>query len=278
MKQNGLVFLIFSLWLMSFCGVLAQTSAECLLLATKAETANDPTFALTLYERVRFFAPQQLSALNYASMGRCYVAQGAFEAATACFESASTLVHTDSLRTGLLLKATWCQLMQQRFQEAQVILFGLPEILPPSLEREKAFYTGIAHFGLAQFSEAERSFLVCFPDSADQKWLRSVFAQNERLPRRYNAKRAKLLSTFIPGAGQLYIGDVKNGLNSFLLTSGLVVLGIQYILYYSWIDSLVSIAPWFQRYYMGGRNRAGLLAEAKLRQKRQALLDKIISR
>lgn len=275
MKRNALVFWISSLILV-YTASKGQTATDCRRLATQAEADQNSAFAIALYERVQHFAPDQLTALDYASMARCYIRQEAFDAAIACFESGSTLVQNDSLRTVLLLKASWCQLLQQRYQEAQTILFGLPDKLPAVLLREKAFYIGITYFGLEQFSESEQAFLVCFPDSASQQWLRSVFAQNERLPRRYNARQAKLLSTFIPGLGQLYIGDVKNGLNSLLLTGGIVALGFNYILYYSWLDSLVSIAPWFQRYYFGGRNRAGLLATDKLRQKRQNLLDAIL--
>jgi tetratricopeptide (TPR) repeat protein len=246
MKQNALVFWIFSLSIVTSPST-AQSALDCRNLAAKAEADQNPAFALSLYERVQHFAPNQLTPFDYASMGRCYSTQGAFDAAVACFESGATLVSGDSLRTVLLLKAAWCRLMQQRFQEAQVVLFGLSDELPPLLGREKAFYTAIAHFGLEQFSESEQAFSLCFPDSVSRLWLRSVFERNERLPRRYNAKRAKLLSTFIPGAGQLYIGDVKNGLNSLLLTGGIIALGFNYILYYSWLDSLISIAPWFQR-------------------------------
>lgn len=275
MKQNALVFWIFSLSLLPFQSK-AQTVSDCRKLAAKAEADLNPGFALSLYERVQHFAPNQLTTSDYASMGRCYSTQGALDAAVACFESGARLAIGDSLRTGLLLKAAWCQLMQQRFQEAHVILFGLPDELPPLLRHEKAFYTAIAHFGLEQFTESEQAFAVCFPDSIGRQWLRSVFERNERLPHRYNARRAKLLSTFIPGAGQLYIGDVKNGLNSLLLTGGIVALGFNYILYYSWLDSLISIAPWFQRYYLGGRNRAEQLAIDKLRKKRQELLGEVL--
>lgn len=277
MKQNALVFWIFSLALLTFQS-LAQSASDCRKLAAKAEADLNPAFALSLYERVQHFAPNQLTTADYASMGRCYATQGAFDAAVACYESGATLAITDSLRTVLLLKAAWCQLMQQRFQEAQVVLFGLPDQLPPLLGREKAFYTAIAHFGLEQFTESEQAFAVCFSDSIGRQWLRSVFARNERLPRRYNARRAKLLSTFIPGAGQLYIGDVKNGLNSLLLTGGIVALGFNYMLYYSWFDSLISIAPWFQRYYLGGRNRAAQLATDKLRKKRHELLSEVLEK
>jgi TM2 domain-containing membrane protein YozV len=88
---------------------------------------------------------------------------------------------------------------------------------------------------------------------------------------------AKLFSIFIPGAGQFYAGDIKNGFNSLLLTGGFLALGIYSLLFFTPFDAIVTVAPWFQRYFMGGYKRAALIAADRLNEKQNRIYLQILA-
>jgi hypothetical protein len=80
----------------------------------------------------------------------------------------------------------------------------------------------------------------------------------------------------IPGSGQFYAGDVKNGFNSLLLTGGFVTVGFIIAINYSLLDSFVSVIPWIQRYYIGGIKRSGDIAVDRKLQKQDEIYQEIL--
>ena len=70
-------------------------------------------------------------------------------------------------------------------------------------------------------------------------------------------------SLIIPGTGQLYSGDIKNGLNSLLLLSGIFYLGTIVS-----SSALVLIVPILCRYYIGGIVHAKQIADRKREEKK----------
>jgi hypothetical protein len=50
------------------------------------------------------------------------------------------------------------------------------------------------------------------------------------------------------------------------------------MLKYTFIDSLASVAPWYQRYYFGGFNKAYAVAEQKIVDERRKILGQIFAR
>lgn len=79
----------------------------------------------------------------------------------------------------------------------------------------------------------------------------------------YSHSKAKLLSTIIPGTGQMYVGDYRNGLNSLILNSfnfwiiGLNIVKADYLsaaLYFIFVT---------ERYYAGNRYKAEQIAISK---------------
>lgn len=84
------------------------------------------------------------------------------------------------------------------------------------------------------------------------------------------------MSMIIPGLGQLYAGDIKNGLNSLILTGGLFSLGIYSAINNGFLDASLSVIPWFQRYYQGGFNKAQIIAKAKIEKKRYQIFNQLL--
>ena len=80
----------------------------------------------------------------------------------------------------------------------------------------------------------------------------------------------------IPGSGQIYAGDWRNGLNSLLLTGGLMTLGIYTISAAGFIDGIVMVGPWYQRYYTGGFKRAETSVNALKKKVRYEVLQEML--
>ncbi|NJK95024.1 MAG: hypothetical protein HC905_09040 [Bacteroidales bacterium] len=62
---------------------------------------------------------------------------------------------------------------------------------------------------------------------------------------RPNPRTASILSLCFPGLGQFYAGDIKNGINSLLLTTALVSLGVKISLEQSIWDGIFLLCPGF---------------------------------
>jgi TM2 domain-containing membrane protein YozV len=156
-------------------------------------------------------------------------------------------------------------------------LLGQPNSLPDSLIRYKNFLLGITWFNELDFEASRMSFKEALQadDIAEKNAVDSLFYALSKI-KHPNPKTAKTLSIFFPGAGQFYAGDIKNGINSLLLTGAFLALGISTAIRYSLVDAFGSVLPWFQRYYMGGYNRAERIAEERLREKQNKIFKGLL--
>jgi hypothetical protein len=110
---------------------------------------------------------------------------------------------------------------------------------------------------------------------ADTSLVNELFEKNKKISK-ISPKKAKVLSMIMPGLGQLYVGDVKNGLNSFLLSTGLLALGLRSAFINNPLDAAIATLPWFQRYYQGGYKKAELIAVAKIQEKRYKIYNQLL--
>ena len=106
--------------------------------------------------------------------------------------------------------------------------------------------------------------------------IEQLFIKNEKI-NRLNPRTARILSMIIPGLGQFYAGDIKNGTNSIILTLGIATWGIvTAVKSTSPFDVLVTAAPWFQRYYMGGYKKAEQIAINEKKKRRSKVYNQIL--
>jgi TM2 domain-containing membrane protein YozV len=131
-------------------------------------------------------------------------------------------------------------------------------------------------FGLEDFNKAGSYFEKAVSDSASRQRIRDLFS-NARAFQRPNPRLASWLSIILPGAGQIYSGEVWSGVNSLLLTGFFVGLGFYIISVSSPIDALFTALPWFQRYYQGGFQRAADFARNKRSENRSRIFDEVVT-
>jgi len=77
-----------------------------------------------------------------------------------------------------------------------------------------------------------------------------------------SAEHAQRLSTWLPGAGQIYAGDWGSGIASFTLNAAWVGLLSYAIADRDWLGGLL-VANFGPRYYLGGIQNAGNLVDSK---------------
>jgi len=80
----------------------------------------------------------------------------------------------------------------------------------------------------------------------------------EERSNKYNksAEASKLLSTILPGLGQIYAGEIGAGINAFLLNTSLGYICFHSLKNSNYFDSIFYFTTLFWRYYSGNRNRA----------------------
>jgi len=220
--------------------------------------------SLREYHRAMFFSDQQKRPYLFRQTANCYYSLGEYENAMTYYDYAYNDYENDSIKLECLFQKSMCFMLQKNFNFALVELFSLDENISEYFIKKRLFYQAICYFGLEQYEESFSHFLLSVPD--DQKntliELEELFNKRKRLSRP-NPKLALILSIIIPGSGQFYAGDIKNGINSFVLCGGILMIGFNISSTYGFLNAALGVLPWYQRYYQGGFNRAQKIAEQK---------------
>ena len=80
----------------------------------------------------------------------------------------------------------------------------------------------------------------------------------------------------LPGAGQFYAGDYKNGINSLLINALLGYWLISAGISFTFLDAAATVSPWLFRYYAGGMRRAGEILEKKKEEGLRKVFGKVL--
>lgn len=258
--------------------VRAQTVEQTFRFANQLYANAEYKECLKYYERALFFGEEQYNTECYEHIGNCYTALNNPKKANEYYQLAYYSTSNDSIKDEMIFNRSFNFLQEKNFKLALQELMFLSENQPERFTEEKNLYFAVAYFGDGNYAASEKYFEQLIPktDSASIQHLRYLFVENEKL-NRINPKTARILSMIIPGAGQLYAGDVKNGVNSLLLTGGFAFLFINTALSYSFVDALMAAGPWYYRYYYGGFKRAETITINRVEIKRAKLFTRIMN-
>lgn len=124
------------------------------------------------------------------------------------------------------------------------------------------YYLGMTYLFNEQISEADRSFQnLSYAPSIDTIAYANTIKKIENTLQRKH-RRAKVWSALLPGLGQTINGDARDGLNSFTINGSLVAIFIHIAKSLSFADAVLTVVPWFGRFYIGGIKNAGLASQA----------------
>jgi hypothetical protein len=219
--------------------------------------------ALNEYQRAFFFSKGELKCQLGKKIADCYLILEDYKMARTFYDSASFYSKYDSLKTSCEFQKILCFMKQNDFGYALLKLNNLKVDADIHLMRRKNLYQGICFFGTGRYDASYQHFLnsIAQIDTNRRLQLQLIF-ENQKMLKRPNSSAAIMLSLLIPGAGQVYSGDFKDGLNSLLLLGSLFYLGSA-----GSLNNLMAIVPFFYRYYMGGILKAKQIAERKRKEK-----------
>lgn len=215
--------------------------------------------ALHEYQRAFFFSGHTLKSMLGEKIAACHIAMENFQLARDYYDSAKCYATSCQQWTELELHKIRCYMMEDQFGVALLRLNELEADTGRDFQGRGHLYQGICCFGTGQFGAMREHFLKCIPatDTLRISQLHACFGQ-ARLLSKPSPVLAMILSIVLPGAGQVYAGDVKEGLNSLVLLGGLVYTGASGILSVPYMT-----VPFIQRYYLGGIMHAKALAESR---------------
>jgi tetratricopeptide (TPR) repeat protein len=147
-----------------------------------------------------------------------------------------------------------------KLMEAKTALLGMDDTTE---ERQvsKQILFGLIAFEEREFDDAKRYFHAAensVPLSREN--LDKIWKKTDKVARKTKLK-AIVLSALLPGLGHTYAHHLREGANSFVLIAGIGAAYIFVAKNVGLIDGIISILPWFNRYYVGGLNGAAELTE-----------------
>jgi hypothetical protein len=217
-----------------------------------------------------FFDSDSLGKKCYYKLGVSYLALHQHAEAATNFDLAYLNSNDDSLKVECTFLKCLTYMLDKNFEYALLEIFNLPETLSTYNQNKKLFYEASVYLMKDEFNTSDSLYEKLFKQNTSlyESYLLShkKFKKDNRL----KIKTAKTLSYILPGAGQFYARDTKNGLNSLLLTAAVFSVYLVVAKTVSPIEAIVGISPWFQRYYQGGIKHAGIIAaERKEKIKKQ---------
>jgi tetratricopeptide (TPR) repeat protein len=265
---------LYLMLIISSFGLRAQSVEQSKVFADDLYVSGAYQNALEVYNRVLFFDTAEVFSANiYPKIADAYYQTEQYAKANAFYDLAYNTSTDNILKNTYLLRKISGFLILKELDYAEIDFLSLDSTtLTTAQNTEKDLFSAIILFAKNDFETAEKAFLKI---SKDSTVVQDLFVKNKKISR-ISPKKAKNLSRVIPGLGQLYVGDVKNGLNSFLLTGGLMVLGIRGVLVNSLLDAAFSVGPWLQRYYKGGYEKAEAIAKAKILEKRFKIYNQLL--
>jgi len=222
--------------------------------------------SITEYKRYLFFNPtvQDISSV-YLQLGiTCYLAALPDEGDKA-FAQALDAASDDVSRNRLRIDVAIQYLAHDRSSQAESLLLRVVAFDTQAETKQRAwFFLGVAYVQTHQWSDAQDAFDHAFPapDAPEARAIHELLNPS-RLPRLKSPRRAKQFSTFLPGSGQIYAGDWKNGINALLLNLLTGFSVVSPLMNGEYSTAFSDYYTFFDRYYRGNRYNAERIANEK---------------
>lgn len=232
------------------------------------------------YNRALFFGSSNPESICL-KIASCYINLNQPALSALFFDRAFFSASSDSIKTEAILGKSFSLILDKQYMLALSELMNLDSAKISEQNIRLNFLKGIAHFGLNDDIQAEIAFKKSILESAGKDYMNDIekeFLLIRETESRYNPHTAWLFSLIIPGTGQAYAGEYKEAANSALLLGGIIYLATTFAVKYSALEAIVIILPWFQRYYMGGANKAERLTLEKQERKRNDSYQRMLSR
>ena len=281
-SKNGFMirfYLILTLAIsLSVAGLHAQGIGEAYAFAMQQKESGNYALAIKTLNRIQFFAVDKPFPEQNALLAECYFAEKDYASSQRFYALAASQAPDDSSKFEFVSRKISCHLYQNENLDALIELLSFNQQLSEKQAYTKNLLFAITYFRLNDLENAKSYFLKsAAKESPEQsKLITHYFAEVNHINKRYNPHTAKVLSMIIPGSGQWYAGDMRDGINSLVLIGGLFYGGLVLSTTISLIDAGLITLPWLQRYYTGGFNRAYTIAEQKQATEKEKRLIQLV--
>ena len=259
-------FTVLAVALLLFTTVSISASDPALDLGDLLFTLENYDAAITEYKRFLFFnADHPQTGEAQFKIGLAYRAQEWWAEAVEAMIAAAQLTTETELQAERRVELAVTLIASGAYDLAVVELIKVDMQSRSTRLRQRArFLRGVAYLYQFKWEQARLVFQTYFdeiPDAARAAAeVDTLFSEAINLPQK-SEKVARLLSTFLPGLGQAYAGDWKNGLNALLLNGVLGYITFDAAIERDYDDALLSFFFLSYRYYTGNRYRAAEAAQ-----------------
>ncbi len=251
-----------------------------LLLRIASVSASDPALdlgdylfalqsydeAITEYKRFIFFHPDDPRASDaFYKIGLANQSEQRWTEAIDALETAIQQTGNAELKAERRIDLAVTMIASGQYDLALLELIKFSARGPSNRLRQRAlFLQGVAYLYRFNWESARQAFKTYFDANPElqhkAKTIDALFEGAIHRPQK-SVTVAKVLSTILPGAGQAYVGEWKNGLNALALNGLLGFASVNAALDKRYQDATFLTFFLFQRYYLGNRYRAGEAAK-----------------
>ena len=241
--------------------------------AIKEFNSGNYELSIPYFKRIAFFESNNIINLKY--LADSYQKIKSYDKALVHYSLIYNIAKNDSIKNEVIIEMTKTYILQEKYNYAKIEALNIKEINQGFIDR-KNYYLSIISFFENEF-ENSKNYLILISSLSDssKKIIRKLYNGAEKNHLNPNPKVAAFLSMVLPGSGQIYCGELKSGINSFLLTGAALTAFTLINIRYSFLDAILGVFPYYQRYYTGGVINAQNMAENKIKMKKVETVKKI---
>ena len=221
--------------------------------------------AILEYNRALYFCEDPDRAGIIFKLADCYSLNGDIDKARDQYKHACDHSADDSLQAEIIFQLALLDIQQNRYYSAFNNLEKIPNNIDQGLLSRKLILTGVACWGLGDYQGAFNHFRssVIVPGSQKVDSLIALQAESSKMLKP-GFSILPVMSSLVPGSGQIMAGHPRDGLMSFTLCSGIGSAAVISIFLTNYNAFFLFAGPYFLRYYLGGiQNALEMTAEKK---------------
>jgi len=212
------------------------------------------------YKRYLYFHPEGKRAEHaYRRMGLAYREMEAWAEAADAFRNAAHQAANDSISAERRIDLAVVLIASGNHSGAELELVRVSHFSRyASIKRRASFFLGVSCLYGYKWIEAAQAFDRYYQGldgDPTEKAVDSLLASASELNYKSPSK-ARWFSTFVPGLGQIYAGDLKNGLNAMAINAATGYWFVEGLQHGTVADIITGYFLVFFRYYRGNRAHA----------------------
>ncbi|MBD3338281.1 MAG: tetratricopeptide repeat protein [Candidatus Lokiarchaeota archaeon] len=233
---------------------------SCINFAKRLYSKGNHDAAITEFYRVAFFeSDKSIKSSAFFRIGLCYRELNQWDKAIQAFQKAMYFAPNDSLLQKIKIANATTYIANGKINQAQIELLTIAHASNSIPLKREATLLLIMSAILQQDWEKTKKFTDQF----------SVYLKNQNVVndfknllivslshKKKSTQKAKWLSTFIPGSGQLYSKDYRNSLNAFLLNTVNFTATSLFLYRDQYSSAIIYFLLLTERFYSGNRYQA----------------------